>query len=226
MKILLVEDDDVLSRGLSMALQETGYAVEISGDGAEADLLLATVPYDLIVLDLNLPSLDGLEVLKRFRKSGKSTPILILSARDALQSRIMGLDLGANDYLTKPFELSELAARVRALLRKDNWGNMTEIVQANLRFDTADRTVFLDDQKVELSLRELIILEMLLKRAGRVVNKDQLLDELASHELELTSNALEIVVHRLRKKLDNFTSSIRTLRGLGYVLEKPATSVN
>ncbi|HEY9680436.1 MAG TPA: response regulator transcription factor [Oculatellaceae cyanobacterium] len=226
MKILLVEDDDVLSRGLRMALQESGYAVEVSNDGAEADLLLATVSYDLIVLDLNLPSLDGLEILKRFRKAGKSTPILILSARDALQTRVMGLDLGANDYLTKPFELSELAARVRALLRKDNWGNLTEIVQGNLRFDTTDRSVFVDEKKVELSLREVIILEMLLKRAGRVVNKDQLLDELASHELELTSNALEIVVHRLRKKLEHFASPIRTLRGLGYVLEKPTASLN
>jgi two-component system OmpR family response regulator len=226
MKILLVEDDDMLARGLSMALQETGYAVDVSSDGVEADLLLSTVPYDLVVLDLNLPNLDGLEVLKRFRKAGKATPILILSARDALQSRVSGLDLGANDYLTKPFELSELAARVRALLRKDNWGNLTEIVQANLRFDTADRSVFVNDEKVELSLRELIILELLLKRAGRVVNKDQLLDELASHELELSSNALEIVVHRLRKKLENFASSIRTLRGLGYVLDKQASPVN
>jgi two-component system OmpR family response regulator len=226
MKILLVEDDDMLSKGLSMAFQETGYAVQVSNDGIEADLFLSTAQYDLVVLDLNLPSLDGLEVLKRFRKAGKSTPVLILSARDTVQSRVTGLDLGANDYLTKPFELSELVARVRALVRKNHWGNLNEIVQANLRFETVDRCVFVDDQKVDLSLRELVILELLLKRAGRVVNKEQLLDELASHDLELSANALEIVIHRLRKKLENFTSSIRTLRGLGYVLEKGARAVH
>jgi len=226
MKILLVEDDDMLSKGLSMAFQETGYAVQVSNDGIEADLFLTTSQYDLVVLDLNLPSLDGLEVLKRFRKAGNSTPVLILSARDTVQSRVTGLDLGANDYLTKPFELSELVARVRALIRKNHWGNLNEIVQANLRFDTVDRCVFVNDQKVDLSLRELVILELLLKRAGRVVNKDQLLDELASHDLELSANALEIVIHRLRKKLENFTSSIRTLRGLGYVLEKGSGAVH
>ena len=209
-----------------MAFQETGYAVQVSNDGIEADLFLTTSQYDLVVLDLNLPSLDGLEVLKRFRKAGNSTPVLILSARDTVQSRVTGLDLGANDYLTKPFELSELVARVRALIRKNHWGNLNEIVQANLRFDTVDRCVFVNDQKVDLSLRELVILELLLKRAGRVVNKDQLLDELASHDLELSANALEIVIHRLRKKLENFTSSIRTLRGLGYVLEKGSGAVH
>ena len=143
-----------------------------------------------------------------------------------MQSKVNALDLGANDYLTKPFELSELVARVRALVRKNHWGNLNEIVEGNLRFDTIDRCVFVADEKIDLSMRELVILELLLKRAGRTVPKDQLLDELASHELELSANALEIVIHRLRKKLENFTSPIRTLRGLGYVLEKSARTVN
>jgi two-component system OmpR family response regulator len=226
MKILLVEDDDMLSKGLSMAFQESGYAVEVSNDGIEADLFLTTAQYDLVVLDLNLPSLDGMEVLKRFRRAGKATPILILSARGSVQSKVNALDLGANDYLTKPFELSELVARVRALVRKNHWGNLNEIVEGNLRFDTVDRCVFVADEKIDLSMRELVILELLLKRAGRTVHKDQLLDELASHDLDLSANALEIVIHRLRKKLENFTSPIRTLRGLGYVLEKSTRAVN
>ena len=220
MKILLVEDDNFLSHGLQMALQETGYAVELSKDGAEADLLLAASPYDLVVLDLELPNMDGLEILQRLRKRGTSTPVLILTAREGVKHRVQGLDLGANDYLTKPFELSELEARIRALLRKQHWGNQLEIVHGNLRFDPGGRRVFVDDESVDLSVREITVLELLLRRAGRVVNKDQLLDELASQDYELTYNALEIVMHRLRKKLERSQLTIRTLRGLGYVFGK------
>jgi two-component system OmpR family response regulator len=226
MKILLVEDDAMLSKGLSMAFQETGYAVEVSSDGSEADLFLSTAQYDLVILDLNLPTLDGLEVLRRFRRTGKATPVLILSARDGVKNRITGLDLGADDYLAKPFELKELVARVRAILRKNHWGNRNDVEVANLRFDTVDRRVFVNEQYVDLSMRELVILELLLKQAGRVVGKDQLLDELISHGVELSANALEIVVHRLRKKLESFSCPIRTLRGLGYVLEKEPRSLN
>lgn len=220
MKILLVEDDNFLSHGLQMALQETGHAVELSKDGAEADLLLAASTYDLVVLDLELPHMDGLEVLQRLRKRGHATPVLILTAREGVKNRVQGLDLGANDYLTKPFELAELEARIRALLRKEHWGNQTEIVHGNLRFDPGGRRVYVDEESIDLSVREITVLELLLKRAGRVVNKDQLLDELASQEFELTYNALEIVMHRLRKKLEHSQLSIRTLRGLGYVFGK------
>jgi two-component system, OmpR family, response regulator len=221
MKILLVEDDRLLSHGLDMALREAGYSVELSDDGAEADLLLATSIYDLVVLDLCLPSVDGLEILKRFRTRGYVTPVLILTARDRVEDRVTGLDLGANDYLTKPFELVELEARIRALIRKEIWGNRLEIVHGNLNFNTVDRSLLVDGKNVELSARELTVLELLLKRMGRVVNKDQLLDELSGQDLELTYNALEIVIYRLRKKIEASQCSIRTLRGIGYILDKP-----
>jgi two-component system, OmpR family, response regulator len=221
MKILLVEDDRLLSHGLDMALREAGYSVELSDDGAEADLLLTTSLYDLVVLDLCLPSVDGLEILKRFRGRGYVTPVLILTARDRVEDRVTGLDLGANDYLTKPFELVELEARIRALIRKEIWGNRLEIVHGNLSFNTVDRSLAIKGRNVELSARELTVLELLLKRMGRVVNKDQLLDELSGQDLELTYNALEIVIYRLRKKIESSQCSIRTLRGIGYILDKP-----
>ena len=220
LKILLVEDDDFLSAGLRMALNDTGYTVEHSPDGEDAVLLMSTNTYDLVILDLNLPGIDGLEVLSRIRKQRCGTPVLILSARTGLNNRVNGLDLGANDYMTKPFELPELEARIRALLRKEHWGNMTEIVHGDLCFDTVARTITINDKSVELSVRELTVLEILLKRAGRVVKKERILDELAGVDLEPTYNALDILIHRLRKKIDHSQCSIRTIRGLGYVLDR------
>ena len=220
MRILLVEDDAFLSNGLLMALQDSGYTVEHTGDGEDAVMLLSTNPYDLVILDLNLPGIDGLEVLSRIRKKRCATPVLILSARAGLSNRVNGLDLGANDYLTKPFELPELEARIRALLRKEHWGNMTEIVHGDLSFDTVGRTISIKESNVELSVRELTVLEILLKRAGRVVKKEKILDELAGIDVEPTYNALDILIHRLRKKLDRSECTIRTIRGLGYVLDK------
>ncbi len=220
MRILLAEDDQFLANGLCMALGSSGYTVDRVVSGSEADLALNVTDYDLLILDLGLPQMDGLEVLKRLRGKGMRLPVIILTARDGLENRVQGLDLGANDYLTKPFHLPELEARIRALLRKDHWGNQTEIICGPIRFDTVARTCMINDQSLELSARELAVLEILLQNAGRVVNKTQITSRLSNWDSEVTFNAIEIVMHRLRKKLDQTGFTIRTLRGLGYLIEK------
>src|SRR5262249_52383723 len=154
--------------------------------------------------DLGLPQMDGMEVLKRLRSRGQPTPVIVLTARDSLADRVNGLDSGANDYLTKPFDLPELEARIRALMRKENWGNSMEVAFGNVRFDTASRRVTVDDKPIDLSVREITILELLLKRAGHVVNKSEIVEHLASFDdTEPSFNAVEIVMHRLRKKLEH-----------------------
>ncbi|HND07517.1 MAG TPA: response regulator transcription factor, partial [Candidatus Obscuribacter sp.] len=177
-------------------------------------------PYDLLILDLGLPKMDGLEVLKTVRGSGHNMPVIILTARDGLDDRVLGLDLGANDYVTKPFQLPELEARIRALLRKDNWDNHTEVVYGQLSFNTLSRAVLVDGQPLDLSARELAILEILLQRSGRMVSKQQIVERLSTWDTELSSNAVDITMHRLRKKLEASKVEIKTLRGLGYLLEK------
>ena len=221
MRILLVEDDQMLSNGVSLALTQNGYVVDHVRTGADADTALSKTEYDLLVLDLGLPEMDGLEVLTRLRQRGSSTPVLILTARDSLEDRITGLDLGANDYMTKPFHLEELEARIRALLRKETWGNLTEIKYGNVCFDTVGRRLSVKAVPVELSAREIAVLEVLLQRAGKVVNKNQLREHLSSWEAEISFNAIEIIVHRLRKKMEGSGCTIRTIRGLGYILEPP-----
>jgi two-component system, OmpR family, response regulator len=220
MRILLAEDDQFLANGLCLALSNSGYSVDRVVSGSEADLALNVTSYDLLILDLGLPQMDGLDVLKRLRSKGLRLPVLILTARDGLDDRVKGLDLGANDYLTKPFHLPELEARIRALLRKDQWGNKTEIVCGPIRFDTVARSCMVNDMPLELSARELAVLEILLQNTGRVVNKAQITERLSSWDTEVTFNAIEIVMHRLRKKLDQSGFTIRTLRGLGYLIEK------
>ncbi len=221
MRILLVEDDQMLSNGVSLALTQNGYVVDHVRTGADADRALSSTEYDLLVLDLGLPEMDGLEVLTKLRQRGSATPVLILTARDSLEDRITGLDLGANDYMTKPFHLEELEARIRALLRKETWGNLTEIRYGNVVFDTVGRRLTVKDTPVELSAREIAVLELLLQRSGKVVNKNQLKEHLSSWEAEISFNAIEIIVHRLRKKLEGSGCTVRTIRGLGYILEPP-----
>ncbi len=220
MRLLVVEDDNYLAQSLNMALAECGYSTEIASDGEQAVLALANNSYDLVVLDLNLPYLDGMEVLKRFRAKGQSTPVLILSARDSLRDRVLGLDSGANDYLVKPFELAEFDARVRALLRKDRWSNLLEIECGNLLFRTNTKQVFIAGEKIDLTPRELALLETLLSKVGSLVTKRDLLRRLVDLDLELTMNALDIVMHRLRKKLSHATCEIKTMRGIGYTLSE------
>lgn len=222
MRVLLAEDDQMIALGLVAAMRKAGYAVDHVGDGSAADAALLAQSYDLVVLDLGLPRLSGIEVLKRLRSRKGTVPVLILTAQDAIDDRVRGLDAGADDYLPKPFSLAELLARIRALTRRGT-GNPTHIVHGALSYDQADRVARLNGEILELSARELALLEILLLRAGRLVGKEQLIDQLCSWGEEVSSNAIEVYVHRLRKKLEAGDVRIATVRGLGYCLELPAT---
>jgi two-component system, OmpR family, response regulator len=174
-----------------------------------------------VILDLGLPRLDGYEVLRRLRRRGSKMPVLILTARDALDDRVKGLDLGGDDYLTKPFDLPELEARVRSLIRRGQSGGGSLLSHGTLTLDTVGRRATLGGEPLDLSARELGVLEVLMLRSGRVVNKDQLAEQLYGWDEEVGPNAIEVYVHRLRRKLEPAGVTIRTIRGLGYLLEKP-----
>jgi two-component system OmpR family response regulator len=221
MRILVVEDDPVLSDGLSRSLRHAGYAVDTAQDGKLADDLLSVHAFDLVVLDLGLPGLDGLEVLRRMRRRPSAAPVLILTARDAVEDRVAGLDLGADDYMVKPFNLAELEARVRALVRRAQSATTARLTHGALTLDTAARRAFVGDDALELSAREVALLEALLLSSGRVVSKDQLADRLYGVSDEVGPNAIEVFVHRLRRKIEPAGVVIRTIRGLGYLVEKP-----
>ena len=220
MKVLIVEDDPVLADGLTRTLRQADFVVDCLHDGKQADHVLSAQKYDLVILDLGLPKLDGLEVLKRMRRRDSAMPVLILTARDALADRVKGLDLGADDYLTKPFDLPELEARVRALIRRGQSGGSSILSHGALTLDTSGRRAMLGSAPLELSSRELGVLEVLMLRSGRVVNKEQLAEQLYGWDEDIGSNAIEVYVHRLRKKLEPSGIVIRTIRGLGYLLEK------
>jgi len=221
MRLLIVEDNQALARNIVAAFQAKGYAVDLVGDGEEADAALLGTAYDLVVLDLGLPELDGLEVLRRLRRRRSRVPVLILSARDAVQDRVDGLNLGADDYLAKPFALEELEARAGALIRRGAGGEPAVVIHGRLVLDTVARQVRVDGATLELPRRELNLLEVLLARRGQVVAKEALLEKLFGFEEEVGVNAVEIYVHRLRKRLEPAGIRIRTVRGLGYLLEQP-----
>ena len=221
MRILIAEDDAVLADGLSRSLRAAAYAVDVVTDGAAADSALSVQSFDLLILDLGLPRMPGLEVLRRLRARNSPLPVLILTAADDVDSRVRGLDLGADDYMAKPFALSELEARVRALTRRAAGGAQNLLRVGPLTLDTAGHVAFLGDQALELSARELGLLEVLLKRAGRLVSKDQLVNHLCEWGDEVSNNAIEVYVHRLRRKLEAGGVRIVTVRGLGYCLERP-----
>jgi two-component system OmpR family response regulator len=220
MRILIVEDDPVLADGLTRTLKHADYAVDCATSGIDADHVLAAQPYDLVILDLGLPGIDGFEVLRRLRRRGGAVPVLVLTARDALTDRVKGLDLGADDYMIKPFDLPELEARVRALIRRGQSGGGSVLTHGSLVLDTAGRRATLGGEPLDLSARELGVLEVLMMRSGRVVNKEQLTEQLYGWDEEVGPNAIEVYVHRLRRKLEPAGVSIRTIRGLGYLLEK------
>jgi len=219
MQILLAEDDAVLSDGISKALEQRGYSVAVCNDGLSAQKTALANHFDLLIIDLGLPKIDGLNVLQSVRSQNKTVPILIVTARDGLNDRVHGLDLGADDYLTKPFDLPELEARIRALIRRSNQSKEEELTLGELKFDVTGRRAFVGGQPLELSAKELAVLEFLMLRAGKVVNKEQLNEHMYGWDEDVTYNAIEVNIHRLRKKLEPAKINIRTIRGLGYLLD-------
>src|SRR6476661_10862793 len=223
MRVLLVEDDADLSRQLKAALGDAGYAVDHAPDGEEAHYLGENEPYDVIVLDLGLPKIDGVSVLERWRREGKTTPVLILTARGAWSDKVAGFDAGADDYLTKPFHTEELLARVRALLRRAAGLASSEIEIGPLRIDTRASRVTVDGNPVKLTSLEYRLLSYLAHHKGKVVSRTELVEHLYEQDFDRDSNTIEVFVGRLRKKLD--TDLIQTVRGLGYCLDDaPAKS--
>lgn len=218
MNILIVEDDPVLANGLTQALQSSGFFVTHEANGARADQLLTTLQFDLLVLDMGLPGMDGAVVLDRLRQRGSNMPVLVLTARNKLSDRVQGLDSGADDYMAKPFDLRELEARIRALLRRGQAAGFQLQVGA-LCLDTVGQCATLKNEPLDLLARELSVLKVLMQHAGRVVGKESLCEQISGDEVSV--NAVEVYVHRLRKKVEPGGISIRTLRGLGYMLEMP-----
>jgi DNA-binding response OmpR family regulator len=224
MRLLIVEDNPALGHDIAAAFRGKGHTVEHVSSGEDADTSLRTQSYDLVILDIGLPDLDGREVLRRLRHRKSRVPVLILSAHDALEERIQGLNLGADDYLCKPFALGELEARAGALIRRGVGGAAAVLAHGRLTLDTTARLARVDGEPVDLPRRELTLLELLLVQRGQVVAKQVLLEKLFGLDEEPGVNAVEIYVHRLRKKLEPAGVRIRTVRGLGYLLEPPEGS--
>lgn len=219
MRILVIEDDPTLGNALQEFLTRQGYAVDWLDEGGQAVEAVVGRHYDLLLLDLNLPGRSGLEILRELRAASESLPVLILTARDGVDDRVAGLDSGADDYVTKPFELAELAARVRALGRR-RAGVANAVVEAGpLRLDTAGREIRADGVRLNLSVRELSVLEMLMLRAGKVVTKRQIVNSLSAWDADFSENAVEVYIYRLRRRLEGTGVTIQTVRGFGYLLE-------
>ena len=219
MRILIAEDDSILADGLSRSLRYEGYVVDVVNDGSSADSALKLQSFDLLILDLDLPQMHGLSVLRLLRQRQTPLPVLILTAADAVEQRVKGLDLGADDYMAKPFALTELEARVRALTRRSAGTGTTILRYKNLSFDLNGRIAHINDLPLELSARETSLLEIFLSRCGRMMSKNQLVDLLCQWGEEVTPNAIEVYIHRLRKKIEPSGARIVTVRGLGYCLE-------
>lgn len=220
MRILIAEDDPQLGDGLTVGLRQEGYAVDWVKDGIAADLALKAEQYDLLVLDLGLPRMDGMSLLKQLRGRGESLPILILTARDTLPDKIGGLDQGADEYLIKPIRLEELAARIRALTRRAAGRSMPVLEVGEIVLNPATRTVSRQGCPVLCTQKEFVLLQILMENAGRVLTRAQIDTALYSWRDAPDSNAIEVHIHGLRKKLGSET--IKTLRGIGYTLPKPA----
>ena len=220
MRILITEDDTALAEALQFSLAQSGYAVDWVANGMAADEALKDDVFGLLILDLGLPKLDGFEVLRRLRRRNPSLPVLILSGREKPEEKVQGLDLGADDYLVKPFSLNELQARVRALLRRGQQGGAAPmIIYGGLGFDTVGRTASVNGRTLLLSGHETGVLEALVHRFGRVVSKEQLVEQLYNYDKEVSHNAIEVYVHRLRKKISGGGVTVRTLYGQGYLLD-------
>ena len=219
LRILITEDDAALAEALRFSLTQAGYAVDWVANGVAADEALKDNVFGLLILDLGLPKLDGFEVLRRLRRRNTTLPVLILSGREQPEEKVTGLDLGADDYLVKPFSLNELRARVRALLRRGQGRSGPSLSYGALTFDTVGRTAGIDGKPVVLSAHETGVLEVMLQRFGRVVSKEQLVEQLYTYDKEVSHNAIEVYIHRLRKKIAGTGVTVRTVYGRGYVLD-------
>jgi two-component system, OmpR family, response regulator QseB len=214
MRVLVVEDDPMIGRAVTNGLQDAGYAVDWVRDGAAAELALGNGAYDLALLDLGLPRKDGLDVLKTLRRSGSEIPVLVITARDSVADRVAGLDVGADDYLVKPFDLDELLARARAVIRRRAGRTAPQIAHGALVLDPVRREVSFRGQPVELSAREFAVLEALMQEPGAVVSREKLEDAVYGWGSEPGSNTVEVHLHHLRRKLE--PGLIRNVRGVGY----------
>ena len=218
MRILVVEDEVLLGEGICEGLKQNGYTVDWAKDGVSAESAMLLENFDAVVLDIGLPGKDGISVLSTVRRKGCSVPVLMLTARDTVIDRVSGLDAGADDYLTKPFELQELSARLRALVRRSSGRSSPKIQHGNIEVDPAAHLATLNGEHVDLPRREFAILVYLLENAGKVASRNQLVETLYGWDDEVDSNALEVHIHHLRKKFGN--KFIRTIRGVGYMVEK------
>jgi two-component system, OmpR family, response regulator len=226
MRILLAEDDPSIAEGIRASLRHGGHAVDHVATGSLADTALRDRVYDLLVLDLGLPAIDGSEVLRRLRSRGTGMPVLVVTAREGLAERIRVLDLGADDYLVKPFALTEFEARVRALLRRANSDGKPELLLGRLRLDLPGHRAWIGQNPLELTAREFGLLEALALRVDRITSRAQLVEALCDWDQELTDNGLDIAIHRLRRKLEGSGTGVRTIRGLGYLLEEATDTGN
>ena len=224
MRLLLIEDDDALADGVMRALRLAGYTIECAPDGRHADTWLSEREYDLVILDLGLPGLEGSEVLRRLRSRRQSMPVIVVSARELLEERIRLLDLGADDYLVKPVATAELEARIRALLRRGPAKLDGLLRIGELSLDLTGRLAWIGEQALELTAREWSALEFLATRANRIVSKDLVLQSLYSWDTQITPNAVEKIISRLRLKLEPAGVVVRTVRGMGYYLEQPKSA--
>ncbi len=224
MRILIIEDDAAIADAIGAALVGAGHVVDRLANGRLADAALRDHPYDLVVLDLGLPDVDGIELLRRLRSRADAVPVLVATAREELEERVRALDLGADDYLVKPFALREFEARARALLRRSTSQGVPELTIGELAIDLPRRRARNGNQALELTPREFGLLEALSARLDRVVSREQLVDALCSWDTTLTDNGLDIAVYRLRRKLEGSGARIRTVRGLGYLLEAGSDS--
>ncbi len=218
MKILIVEDNRELADWLAKALRQAQYAVDIAFDGEDAQLMLKVASYSAVILDLSIPKIDGMTLLKRLRQRGEKVPVIILTANASLDGRVAGLDGGADDYLAKPFEIAELEARIRAIVRRGQDRAAPEVVVGDLVFAGATRQFSINGEPLALTPREHAVLEQLITRVGTTVSKAALSESVFGFDDEADPSAIEIYVHRLRKKLEASSAQIATLRGLGYLL--------
>lgn len=219
MHVLIVEDDSVLADGLSRVLQAHGMVVDVVHNGIDVEPILKRSEIAVMILDIGLPDIDGFEVVRRLRARGNFLPVLLLTARDAIQDRVHGLELGADDYLVKPFATPELVARLKALVRRSS-PKTAELRVGELSLDAFSMRAFIGDQPIELSVREWTVLEYLMQQASRVVSKQQIIDAILPWSEEVTLNAVEVYISRIRSKIAGANIVIRTIRGFGYILEK------